>query len=97
MKEIPFIDTDFMAGLAARLDMPTSAPAVLVVPKAVSAPGQSGASEYLRMAEAAKFACVSEPTLRSWGQRGLRILRPSRGVVLVKRSDLVSFIEGGGE
>ena len=89
-------DADFMAGLAARLNMPTSAPAVLAVPKAVSVPEQSGASEYLRMAEAAKFACVSEPTLRSWGQRGLRILRPSRGVVLVKRADLQRFIEGDG-
>lgn len=91
----------FLQGLAERLGMPTNAPTKAVtVPVATSSPlpaADRGGAEYMRLFEAARFACVSEPTLRGWGHRGLRILRPSRGVVLVKRSDLIAFIEGGSQ
>ena len=88
----------FLQGLAARVGVPTASPVGLAMAKPSPAPEDGrGGGEYMRFAEAAKFARVSEPTLRSWGRRGLRILRPSRGVVLIRKSDLIAFIEGTGD
>lgn len=88
----------FFAGLAARLQGAT--PPVVAMPTPVRMPGSVSDDHggdanggYLRLVAAARFACVSIPTLKSWERRGLRILRPSPGVVLVKKSDLIGFIE----
>ena len=48
----------------------------------------------MRTETAAGFCGVHRKTILEWGKRGLRLYRIGK-VVLVKRAELVAFIEGG--
>jgi hypothetical protein len=85
----------FTAALAERMPDPSPDLASPPAPRPPAAPPPASAPEFLRLNEAAKLARVSEPTLRAWGKRGLRIHSPARRVRLVRRADLIAFIEGG--
>ena len=93
----PMSQNEFLHALAARIGASTATPVLAVAKASPAKETDRGGYDYLRLAEAARLACVSIPTLKSWEGRGLKIRRPSPGVVLVKKSDLVRFIEGDGE
>ena len=48
--------------------------------------------EYIRLNRLAKDLCVCERTIRDWISRGLTCYRPSRRLVLIKRTDLDHFL-----
>lgn len=84
----------FLNGLAARLTRRDTKPTPVVVSR--PAPAQvEAASEFMRLSDAAAFAQVSRPTLSNWERLGLKVYRPSKGVALVRRTELESFIVRG--
>lgn len=85
----------FTAALAERMPAPSPDLPPRRVPSPPAAPPPASAPEFLRLNEAASMARVSEPTLRAWVKRGLRVYSPSRHVRLIRRADLIAFIEGG--
>jgi hypothetical protein len=52
-------------------------------------------SEFLKLPEAAKLACVEVSTMRSWRLRRLFRFFKIGGRVVVKKSDLLKFISDG--
>jgi hypothetical protein len=52
---------------------------------------------FLRLDEAARSARVNRKTLTAWEADGLAMHRPGAGrLVLIRRRDLIAFIEGKG-
>jgi len=85
----------FLDGLAARINRHNATPTPVVMTVSKPKPVAEAVSEFLRLSDAATFAQVSKPTLAAWERLGLKVYRPSKGVALVRRSELEAFIVGG--
>jgi hypothetical protein len=53
-----------------------------------------GWAAWLKVVDAAKFSDVKSRTVRGWLKSGLRHSRLPSGLILIKTSDLDSFLEG---